>query len=1189
MGDTPVSVKPVVPVARLSLAKAPWVFPVAADQVKSRFTLSDNAAGFVADMTEVYSSYGKSLVRSHFQFQGSSSLSHGHRGSGESVISEVLSAWDVCHRNSVMQGKAYLNIAALHSRAICRRFPHHKITAQKRLVAIVASVETCQVDLRKAKRSYERLVRAYRNFVVDAETTIASRDEARVRLRGMTDEEQVRLAEEAKKQKFFTKLTPQQEVARLDEAAVACVKEVLTSQATCHRNAQRFRSLRNTYLARLSTAVADVENIDRDRADVSRSALEGFFSASEGMVSSLEKYGKQMQAAVEDMDTEDYATRLLRDVADCASGAPPGGGDDGSGGEGSAGQGGSPVLPDDEAVDTSDDAGSAAAAASTISSSSTVTTAAATATATSSSTSVPGAGVAGAGPDKAGRWRDMVMVSVQTDEGAMATSGTGETGGSETYESAVESLCSVDGALELTRALKLLVEAAAAKLAEIATVEGSFHSAWEGLEKRHNFLRPLASSAGAGAGTTEQVKVGDRGGVVRKFESPSSAEAWVGSAELFKVLAMGHKSVCEAYKATAKAGFGEISQSLGLHEQGLLELQVDEVGKMTVTKAEVARLASMVAATQKELRQRQKEVSYTHSSEAATAAGTSTVGTTGVGAADTSVEQELCGPQGAAPDGERVWGGASGGDGGGGAAAAAAAVTAAAAVSASSGADDNAAAAAAAAAAASVNSNGISKRPSIVLQQNSTGSFSERFGGGFGSTAKAMKEAMRSSKIGGALGMETVAERLARIEKRVKELEAQEESQLAALSTYMVHARGVAMVATKCLVHGVKDHMTNVGASLKDLKMSMVGLATTQQVVLGSVVPAVRTLHATKAVDVASDALNWRRSILSLADVNAASLAALYSEEKLPHNMLPIPPSTRAIGGSRLTVGSVVPDEETFGETLSDVLLQACTEMQLFSYVRVEEEVCEGAGAGTGAGEGEGMSHAERIARARGGGLGGVLSGGSDDEGDDSDGDDDGGGGCVGYTEEEGQDSSLERAAAKKGWKGTGKNHRRNSSDVSAISVDSADDKDGAGSQGQGHSRGHSDVSGNTDVSPSLVDAGPTSPISASSTEGGSGSGTGEGAGEGTGAGTVAAVAAAAAAADHVSSETLNLTSPELTKFGIVNEDRVVDSYSCAIYPKRGMLTHGRMYVSQVLLLSFSTHRHSSFLVQCLIYHCHPW
>lgn len=37
----------------------------------------------------------------------------------------------------------------------------------------------------------------------------------------------------------------------------------------------------------------------------------------------------------------------------------------------------------------------------------------------------------------------------------------------------------------------------------------------------------------------------------------------------------------------------------------------------------------------------------------------------------------------------------------------------------------------------------------------------------------------------------------------------------------------------------------------------------------------------------------------------------------------------------------------------------------------------------------------------------------------------------------------------------------------------------------------------------------------------------------------------------------------ELAKFGLSPQDKVLESYSCALYPKKGMLAHGRMFVTQ--------------------------
>jgi len=37
----------------------------------------------------------------------------------------------------------------------------------------------------------------------------------------------------------------------------------------------------------------------------------------------------------------------------------------------------------------------------------------------------------------------------------------------------------------------------------------------------------------------------------------------------------------------------------------------------------------------------------------------------------------------------------------------------------------------------------------------------------------------------------------------------------------------------------------------------------------------------------------------------------------------------------------------------------------------------------------------------------------------------------------------------------------------------------------------------------------------------------------------------------------------ELSKFGLTTEDRVLESFSCALYPKKSILTHGRMFITQ--------------------------
>eukprot|EP01038_Epipyxis_sp_PR26KG_P006425 gene6425-8843_t len=37
----------------------------------------------------------------------------------------------------------------------------------------------------------------------------------------------------------------------------------------------------------------------------------------------------------------------------------------------------------------------------------------------------------------------------------------------------------------------------------------------------------------------------------------------------------------------------------------------------------------------------------------------------------------------------------------------------------------------------------------------------------------------------------------------------------------------------------------------------------------------------------------------------------------------------------------------------------------------------------------------------------------------------------------------------------------------------------------------------------------------------------------------------------------------ELSKFGLTANDKILESYSCALYPKKGLLTHGRMFITQ--------------------------
>lgn len=43
-------------------------------------------------------------------------------------------------------------------------------------------------------------------------------------------------------------------------------------------------------------------------------------------------------------------------------------------------------------------------------------------------------------------------------------------------------------------------------------------------------------------------------------------------------------------------------------------------------------------------------------------------------------------------------------------------------------------------------------------------------------------------------------------------------------------------------------------------------------------------------------------------------------------------------------------------------------------------------------------------------------------------------------------------------------------------------------------------------------------------------------------------------------------TGSELSKFGLSAQDKVLESFSCALYPKKGLLTHGRMFITQHFL-----------------------
>jgi hypothetical protein len=43
-----------------------------------------------------------------------------------------------------------------------------------------------------------------------------------------------------------------------------------------------------------------------------------------------------------------------------------------------------------------------------------------------------------------------------------------------------------------------------------------------------------------------------------------------------------------------------------------------------------------------------------------------------------------------------------------------------------------------------------------------------------------------------------------------------------------------------------------------------------------------------------------------------------------------------------------------------------------------------------------------------------------------------------------------------------------------------------------------------------------------------------------------------------------NWASPELAKFDLPPTEKVLEYFSCALYPKRGLLTHGRLLISLV-------------------------
>eukprot|EP01041_Mallomonas_annulata_P000512 gene512-983_t len=83
------------------------------------------------------------------------------------------------------------------------------------------------------------------------------------------------------------------------------------------------------------------------------------------------------------------------------------------------------------------------------------------------------------------------------------------------------------------------------------------------------------------------------------------------------------------------------------------------------------------------------------------------------------------------------------------------------------------------------------------------------------------------------------------------------------------------------------------------------------------------------------------------------------------------------------------------------------------------------------------------------------------------------------------------------------------------------------------------------------------------------------GGGTGSGGGGTA-LTSVSATSSIASTSTVPIPSPvivaevpfaaELAKFGLSTNERVVEFFSCALYPKRGMLTHGRLYLTQQYL-----------------------
>ena len=256
----------------------------------------------------------------------------------------------------------------------------------------------------------------------------------------------------------------------------------------------------------------------------------------------------------------------------------------------------------------------------------------------------------------------------------------------------------------------------------------------------------------------------------------------------------------DAYHSTSRAAFGDIIQAFAGHNESLLDVQNGEADKMRESKRKVDRSAALVANIQAELRERREELSKA------------------VDAGDIGVkEEDIQRGAGVAPS-----------DGGGDAHAGSA-----------DGSSD-------AADLDTINGVNSTRRPSIVLQQNDRSLFSSRFG----STAKAMKEAMRKSNIGNAFGMESVQDRYVRVKKRVAELEKLEGERLADLDAAMEHARKMTVVATKCLRAAIQEHIASVESTVVDLRCAMLGLSAAQSSSLDDVAAVMQAIRERRLVEV---------------------------------------------------------------------------------------------------------------------------------------------------------------------------------------------------------------------------------------------------------------------------------------------------------------------------------------------------